>query len=142
MDINEILSGDNTNYLENKTTEIIHKDIKNSLLIYFKPFLIYKKNEKNIKDTYKYLLNNNFILINSNISLNNGDYIRYFKIKPGIGNDLFLKSGGFVYDSNHLFITITNQKYKWKIYFNKYIIYKKLSNNEIFRVNLNNINHK
>ena len=73
----------------------------------------------------------------------NGRYIRYINLElPYKTKNIILESGGFVLDDNSEYLMMSNNKRFWKLKKNKYLIFRKLTENEILRLTLENLSFK
>lgn len=129
------------NILINKKTNIINDfnslnyKIKKILDEIYNPYILFPKNNINKNNALHSLLDNyQYYNPRENVIVP-GDYIRYININ-GIGNNIYLKKGGFLIEENDSFIYISNNKHNFKISKKENYIFRKLTKNDIFRISI------
>lgn len=127
-----------TNQLDKNNEEI------SSILYHVYEKRIQNETDKqNLIKMYKFLENTyEFVDSNSNnISdiLQPGTFIYYINFNNIYSTSIKFTKNGFVTSDNNEFIKITNYGKYWKIKKQNYIIFKKLSQNELMRISMLNI---
>jgi len=132
--VNNILNDTKSN---EKDLQLINNDI------YYILDLIYKNNlsTKNIINKQKItsiLINNYEYYDPESTDVFGGDYIKYIPKEVEDIEDIKMKNGGFLIASTIDSFTLKNGKRIWKINFNTNIIFRKLNNDERFRMMISN----
>ena len=118
--------------------EEIQEKVKDSVINIYREFLEFENNKTNIYETLEKL--NNYKCVKKIIDLNKGDYIRFLNTKHFY--DIKLNIGGFIENiENNLLSIINNNKY-YKIKFNNNSIYKKLTEEDLVKLEIIDILEK
>lgn len=135
--VNSILNNKKRSNTENNFENINNK-INRVINEIYKPYELFKNNDVNREKTLNSLLNNYQYYIPNKTFLVSGDYIRYISKDNKIGNNIYLKKGGFLLDENENNIRILNNNCVLNISkFGNYI-FRKLTKNDIFRISISN----
>jgi hypothetical protein len=132
--VNDILSkkrdtiNNNMNYINNQIISIVNE--------IYRPYELFKNNVDNKKKTLEDLLNSYQYYVPSDNFLVSGDYVRYITKNTKIGNNIYLKLGGFLLDEDKYNIRITNNNRIMKISKKDNYIFRKLTKNDIFRISI------
>lgn len=132
--VNEILSIKRNNI--NNNMHFINNQITNIINEIYRPYELFKNNANNKKKSLQDLLNNYQYYVPRDIFLVSGDYIRYVSKNIKIGNNIYLKLGGFLLDEDNNSIRITNNNRIMKISKKDNYIFRKLTKNDIFRISI------
>lgn len=134
--VNRILSNKRENIDSN--INMINNQINNILDEIYRPYVLFHNNDLNKKKCLEHLLNNYQYYVSSDIFLVSGDYIRYISKQMKLGNNIYLKMGGFLLDEDDKNIRITNNNRIMKISKKDNYIFRKLTKNDIFRISISN----
>ena len=118
----------NMGMINNKIISIINE--------IYRPYELFKNNCTNKQNCFNTLLNNYQYYIPNHNVLVAGDYIRYISKNIKIGNNLFIKLGGFLLDEDDKNIRIINNNRILKISKADNYIFRKLTKNDIFRLSI------
>ena len=118
----------NMNYLNNQIINIVNE--------IYRPYELFKNNIENKKKSLNNLLNNYQYYVSSENFLVCGDYVRYITKEHRIGNNIYLKLGGFILGEDKDNIRITNNRRIMNISKKKNYIFRKLTKNDIFRMSI------
>ena len=132
--VNKILSN-KKNTIDNNINSI-NNQIINIINEIYRPFELFKENSLNKQKCFDILINNYQYYIPNNNVLVSGDYIRYISKNNKIGNNIYIKVGGFLLDENENNIRITNNNRILKISKKNNYIFRKLTKNDIFRISI------
>lgn len=121
---------DNFDLINNKISVIINEA--------YKPYELFKKNVLNKENSLNILMNKYQFYCPSDVCLVSGDYIRYISKKNKLGNNIVIKLGGFLLDESDTFVRIINKNRVMRISKKDNYIFRKLTNNDIFRISISN----
>ena len=120
----------------NSNMVMINNHITSIINEIYRPYELFKNNYTNKQKCFSILLNNYQYYIPENNVLVSGDYIRYISKNIKIGNNLFIKLGGFLLDEDDKNIRIINNTRILKISKANNYIFRKLTKNDIFRLSI------
>tara|TARA_B100000674_G_scaffold497863_1_gene533262 strand:+ start:1878 stop:2330 length:453 start_codon:yes stop_codon:yes gene_type:complete len=116
------------------TFDEIRQEVKDILLKNYSNLNDKIENRNRLQKIYKCLIRNNYIYYRNrkdNI-LENGAYVKYIDMREK--EDLKLKNGGFVVSDEEGILGIFFRNRKWKICKENYLIFKKLSKNDMLKI--------
>ena len=116
--------------------EVINHKILRSINKVYQPYQLFPKNKSNREKTETLLINNYQLVEGKKLII--GDYIRYlpkFRVDY-IGHDIKLKIGGFCTEINYQYIFFKSNGNIFKANKKKYFFYRKLTENDLFKINL------
>ena len=117
--------------------------ISSILFNIFKDLIKSEQDRNKIKKMYELLENRYRIVDTTNDDVNNlissGSFIYYIKYNFNNVLKIGFTNSGFVTDDDNNYIKIYNYNKYWKIKKQNYVIFKKMSQNELFRIQLNQL---
>lgn len=129
--------------MPNQQLEQYNNEITNVLVKLYDPYIDEGRNRE-LLNKYYYSLKDRYMVVNTGIEnldsfIPNGKYIRYINLEfPYKTKNIILESGGFVLDDDSDYLMMTNNKRFWKLKKSKYLIFRKLTENELLRLSLEN----
>ena len=133
--------------MPNQQLEQYNNEITNVLVKLYEPYINEGRNRELLNKYYN-CLKDSYMVVNNELEtldsfIPNGRYIRYINLElPYKTKNIILESGGFVLDDNSEYLMMSNNKRFWKLKKNKYLIFRKLTENEILRLTLENLSFK
>lgn len=133
--------------MPNQQLEQYNNEITNVLVKLYEPYIDEGRNRELLNKYYN-CLKDRYMVVNNELEtldsfIPNGRYIRYINLElPYKTKNIILESGGFVLDDNSEYLMMSNNKRFWKLKKNKYLIFRKLTENEILRLTLENLSFK
>ena len=133
--------------MPNQQLEQYNNEITNVLVKLYEPYINEGRNRELLNKYYN-CLKDSYMVVNNELEtldsfIPNGRYIRYTNLElPYKTKNIILESGGFVLDDNSEYLMMSNNKRFWKLKKNKYLIFRKLTENEILRLTLENLSFK
>lgn len=133
--------------MPNQQLEQYNNEITNVLVKLYEPYIDEGRNRELLNKYYN-CLKDRYMVVNNELKtldsfIPNGRYIRYINLElPYKTKNIILESGGFVLDDNSEYLMMSNNKRFWKLKKNKYLIFRKLTENEILRLTLENLSFK
>jgi len=129
--------------MSNQQLEQYNNEITNVLVKLYEPYINEGRNRELLNKYYSCLKDRYMVVNTESDSLDciipNGRYIRYINLElPYKTKNIILESGGFVLDDDDDCLMMSNNQRFWKIKKSKYLIFRKLTQNEILRLTLEN----
>ena len=135
--VNNILSQKKNS--NNDSFLVINNKLSNIVNEIYKPYELFNDNKMNKVKTLNSLINTYQYYIPGETFIVSGDYIRYISKENKIGNNIYLKKGGFLLDENEEYIRIMNNNRVMKVSKSNNYIFRKLTKNDIFRISISSI---